>query len=271
MSAVARSAAFAARDLATGITVEERIQPAGECAQSDSDVHVFVVQSAPVAGAQQRWEGVRREGPMHSGEVALLPAGLPMHWQWSGQVQSLHVAIDAAAADALLADATGEPVELPAAHLLDDRVVSHLLQRLRMDAVGSTDPLRVEHTTQQLLIRVRIGSRHAPTHSLPPQRLNQVLDWIDAHLSEPISLTELAAIAGVETSWFAKLFYRSVGLPPYRYVLHRRINHAQHALRAGLPPAAVAIRCGFVDQAHLTRHFRRIVGVPPATWAANAR
>jgi len=72
MSDEAKSAAFAARDVATGITVEERIQPAGECAQSGSDVHVFVVQSVPVDGAQQRWEGVRREGPMHSGEVALL-------------------------------------------------------------------------------------------------------------------------------------------------------------------------------------------------------
>jgi AraC family transcriptional regulator len=93
MAMTAKSATFAARILATGITVEERVQPAGECAQSDSDAHVFVVQSTPVARAQQRWEGVRREGPMSSGEVALLPAGLPMRWQWRGQVQSLHVTI----------------------------------------------------------------------------------------------------------------------------------------------------------------------------------
>jgi AraC family transcriptional regulator len=116
-----------------------------------------------------------------------------------------------------------------------------------------------------------VGSWRASRHSLPPQRLNQVLDWIDAHLSEPISLTELAAIAGVETSWFTRLFHRSAGLPPYRYVLHRRIILAQQALRAGMTPAAVAMHCGFVDQAHLTRHFRRIVGVPPAAWAASAR
>jgi AraC family transcriptional regulator len=272
MSEVARgAAAFAVRTVAAGITVEERVQPEGECAQSDSDAHVFVVQSTPVAAAQQRWEGVRREGPMRSGEVALLPAGLPMHWQWRGQVQSLHVAIDAAVADVLLADAAGRAVEMPAVQLLDDRVASHLLERLRMDAVGSTDPLRVEETAQQLLSRVRVGSRSAPRHSLPPHRLNQVADWIDAHLGEPISLADLAAIAGVEASWFTRLFRRSAGVAPYRYVLNRRIIHAQSALRDGMVPAAVAMKCGFVDQAHLTRHFRRIVGVPPAAWAARAR
>ena len=58
---------------------------------------------------------------MDSGEVALLPTGLPMHWQWSGQVQSLHVAIDAAVADALLADATGEQVELPPRICFDEQ------------------------------------------------------------------------------------------------------------------------------------------------------
>ena len=267
MAAVAAGPTFTARRLAEGITVEEVVQVAGECSQSDSDAHVFVMQSTPVNRAHQVWEGVRREGPMCAGEVAILPAGLPMRWVWDSVVPSLPVVVDASTADDLLADS----VDLRTTHLLDDTVTGHLLQRLRMDAVSDPDPLRVEQTVQQLLDRVRIGRAEVIRHSLPQRRLERVLDWIEAHLAEPLSIGELAAVAGVETSWFARLFVRSVGLPPYRYVLQRRITHAQHALRAGMTPAAVASEYGFVDQAHLTRHFRRVVGSPPAAWAAHAR
>ena len=75
----------------------------------------------------------------------------------------------------------------------------------------------------------------------------------------------MAAVAGLSPNHFSKLFKRSTGLPPHQYVIRERTEKAK-ALLTGtdLPVSVVAQDCGFSDQAHLTRHFRRLVGTTPA-------
>ncbi len=63
-----------------------------------------------------------------------------------------------------------------------------------------------------------------------------------------------------------RAFSRAFGLPPHRYVIGRRVDAARRRLLAGEPPAAVATAVGFCDQAHLTRHFRRVLGTSPARY-----
>ncbi len=275
MAVMSPGAAFAPVEVARGVTVEERWQQTGECAQADSPAHVFVLQTMPVARAQQRWEGTRREGAMSAGELAVLPAGLPMRWGWNGPVQSLHVSIDARRADVLAAEFAGRPnVELPPSFVIDDAATRHLLQTLRMEAISGTDPLKCEQLIQILLSRLGLRRRQSvrpPAGGLPETRLNAVMDWVEDNLEQRISVSDMAAVAGVETSWFTRLFTRAVGRSPYRYVLERRVLHAQHAIRAGGSLASVAGMFGFVDQAHLTRHFRDIVGHTPGAWAQKAR
>jgi AraC family transcriptional regulator len=261
--------------LSPGIVVAEQVQPTGACSQTDSSSHVFVLQAKPVSFARQSWEGVRREGGMPSGELAVLPAGLPMDWQWEGTVQSLHVCVDTAVAHDLTAGLLNRArVEVVPQFSLADVLARHLMDVIGMEAAAGTDALRAEELVQQLLTRVSPG-RAAPGRrigrGLPPSRLNEVLDWVEDHVSQPISTRQLAAVAGAETSWFNRLFTASVGCSPYRYVLRRRVLHAQRALRAGTAPAAAAAMCGFVDQAHLTRHFKALVGTTPAAWARHIR
>jgi AraC family transcriptional regulator len=80
-----------------------------------------------------------------------------------------------------------------------------------------------------------------------------------------LTLRDLAAVAHLSPYHFARLFKISTGLPPRRYVIARRVDRAQQLLRGGddLTLAQVAARAGFWDQGHLTRHFRRLVGVTP--------
>jgi AraC family transcriptional regulator len=75
----------------------------------------------------------------------------------------------------------------------------------------------------------------------------------------------MAGAAGLSPNHFSKLFKRSTGLSSHQYVIRQRIEKAK-ALLAGtnLSVAVVAQACGFSDQAHLTRHFRRLVGATPA-------
>jgi transcriptional regulator GlxA family with amidase domain len=60
-------------------------------------------------------------------------------------------------------------------------------------------------------------------------------------------------------------------MTPHAYQTHLRVRHARFLLRTGLPIAHTATEAGFYDQAHLTRHFKRIVGIPPGQYTRDAR
>lgn len=89
---------------------------------------------------------------------------------------------------------------------------------------------------------------------------------LDANFASPIRLEELADIAGTSTFTLIRTFSRAFGMPPYRYLSHVRVARAQGMLRQGRPISETAFSTGFSDQAHFTKFFRRIVGVPPGVW-----
>ena len=103
-------------------------------------------------------------------------------------------------------------------------------------------------------------------------QLRTVVEYIDEHLAESLSLDALATTVGVDRYWFAKQFHRSTGIPPHQYVILQRIERAKMLLvRSIATPAEVAQLVGFADQAHLTRLFRRHVGVTPSILAKARR
>jgi AraC-like DNA-binding protein len=108
----------------------------------------------------------------------------------------------------------------------------------------------------------------------PLSRLNadsraaeRIRDCLRADPSVTIDLTTLAKQAGMSQFRALRVFKRRFGLPPHTYQLQLRLGLAQRSLRNGLHPARVAAQFGFVDQSHLTRHFKRWLGVTPAQYA----
>ncbi len=106
----------------------------------------------------------------------------------------------------------------------------------------------------------------AGPNSLRGSLKGDVILRIEAHilsrLKEAIEVGELARIAGCSPFHFSRLFTRSVGLTPYRYVVHLRLKCAVQLLyQRELSSAQVAARTGFADQSHLSRWIRRVYGV----------
>lgn len=91
-------------------------------------------------------------------------------------------------------------------------------------------------------------------------------DWLERHFAEPVSLEQLAEVAGLSRFHLLRAFRRRYGLTPHAWLLRRRVNHAKALLRAGASPAAAAMASGFADQSHLGLHFRRLVGLTPAAY-----
>jgi AraC-like DNA-binding protein len=102
------------------------------------------------------------------------------------------------------------------------------------------------------------------------QAVRRAREYLHAHLSEEITLRDLARISGLSMHWLAHVFKVETGLAPHSYQIQLRVLHAKTLLAAGWPIADAAIECGFYDQAHLTVVFKRHVGVTPGVYARNA-
>lgn len=109
----------------------------------------------------------------------------------------------------------------------------------------------------------------APARRRPSRRaaVRDGCEFLREHSDRHTSLGELARAAGMSGFALVHAFTEELGISPHRYQLALRVERAKRLLRAGETPAAVALETGFYDQAHLTRVFRRIVGVPPGRFA----
>jgi AraC family transcriptional regulator len=105
----------------------------------------------------------------------------------------------------------------------------------------------------------------AKARALPAWRLRRVVDYIDAHLDQDLTLAELAAVAAFSPSHFKALFRQATGVPVHRFVLERRIERARVRLLEGrLSVTDVALETGFAHPSHMARWMRRLLGVSPS-------
>ncbi|MCV3215326.1 AraC family transcriptional regulator [Plectonema radiosum NIES-515] len=99
---------------------------------------------------------------------------------------------------------------------------------------------------------------------LPKYKFKKVIDYINAHLEQDLSLTELAALVQMSPHYFSHLFKQSVGISAHQYVIRCRVERAKNYLLQGdLSIAEVAYKVGFANQSHLNRHFKRLLGITP--------
>lgn len=124
----------------------------------------------------------------------------------------------------------------------------------------------------QLLRQHAAAPPEAPLVSggLSPQRLQRVLDHIDAHLQEELCVPDLARIVDLSPSHFAAAFRKSTGMPPYRYAMHRRALRARELLADPARSIAdIAYSLGYSSQAHFTTAFRRLTGISPGAYRSS--
>ena len=113
-----------------------------------------------------------------------------------------------------------------------------------------------------LVARHTSASATAPQGMLSKAALERLTEYIFAHLDEPIEVAELAQTVGRSSFHFCRVFSRSVGMSPHRFVVHLRLRRAIELVRDGrFGFAEIAARTGFADQSHLSRWIRRVHGV----------
>ncbi|MDQ0793604.1 AraC family transcriptional regulator [Streptomyces sp. B1I3] len=89
---------------------------------------------------------------------------------------------------------------------------------------------------------------------------------LEERMQRPPTLESLAAEVGTSSFALLRAFRKQYGMPPHTWLTDARVRRARRMLEAGAAPAEAATAVGFTDQAHLNRHFTRIVGVPPGAY-----
>ncbi|CCB63374.1 helix-turn-helix domain-containing protein [Hyphomicrobium sp. MC1] len=109
--------------------------------------------------------------------------------------------------------------------------------------------------------------RLVPSSPLQKWRLKRVLLYIDEKLSEPLRLSDLAAVAGMSRMYFARKFRAATGKSPHAYVQFRRIECAQFLLlTTDQSICAISLEAGFHSHAHFSTFFRKATGETPTQW-----
>lgn len=169
-------------------------------------------------------------------------------------------------------DVKVDQIELMSQINVFDPVIHHIEQLLRLELQGSefSNHLYVDSLTTALSIHlIRQYATHLPKQrdfltGLPPRQLRIVLEYIQAHLDENLSLESIAQVAGMSRYHFIRRFKQTMNESPYQYLIRQRIEQAKQLLKVSqLPISDIAVNCGFANQSHFTKHFKQRVGITP--------
>lgn len=132
----------------------------------------------------------------------------------------------------------------------DDHVVNRICEQVLTDRVRSpTD-------RQRLPLRARLGVQNS--------KVLTIIELMEANLSEPLSLVDIADHVGLSRRQIERLFRIEMGRSPARYYLEIRLDRARHLLiQSSLPVVEVAVACGFVSASHFSKCYRELYARSP--------
>lgn len=230
-------------------------------------------------GGSRVQEGV--EGELRSTSLPcvslLMPAGCATHWHYSGSVDFAVFYLPERTDEVfqrLRELCVGAQAPLPFSDPLVSAAARQLMDELNLGAkadqgfMARLATVMLEQVSRALRADANSGI-HPPHMQLA--RLQAVLAFIRENLAQELSISQLAEQAGVSPAHFRRLFQSAMGLPPHRYVMNARLEHARNLLmQTDLPILHIALECGFSTQSHLTAAFKTAHATTPAQYRAQA-
>ncbi len=171
----------------------------------------------------------------------------------------------------------GKPHDIPffSNPVIDDVETATTLRELHigLEADGSS----LERQTSFLWTFAQIVKRHADDPSIERPLGNErsvirlLRHYLEDHYAAVVTLDDLVNLSGLSAYHLIRVFRAETGLPPHAYLEQVRIHRSRHMLRNGETIVEVALKTGFTDQSHFTRHFKKMTGVTPGLYRQTAR
>jgi AraC family transcriptional regulator len=242
-----------------------------------SDRHRIVYALTDVLGTIRSDNGPAQSGQLLRDNFSFRPSGITLESSIEAPVRFIQVVQPRDTYDNIVAEMVrGGAVNLePQTRLRDPLVSQMVLTVANQIDQGFMDTILADALSTLLAVRIvrhyvdRSAIELAPSSGLSRERLQRVRDYIEAHLDDRLTLTDLAAVACLSPYHFSRSFKLALGVGPQRYVMQRRLERAKTLMRrTNQPLARIARKSGFSDQSHLTSVFRRETGVTPGQFRA---
>jgi AraC family transcriptional regulator len=264
------------------ILVEEFHHPAGEGKMLYPNEHVICLSLAPRPVRLLQIQGDKSyTGLYEKGDLSITPAAAPFFARWDGDDRFLQMRIDSqfmaqVAIEALAMNPdrleviptfrTRDPqLEAIAILVLTELKQENLGSRLYIDSLANVLAVRLlrQYSASKPQLAVYAGG-------LPQRQLQQILEYIHAHLDRDIKLADLAGSIGISQFHFSHLFKQSIGISPYQYLLQQRIERAKQLLKqTDRSIIDIAFCCGFNSHSHLSKQFRQLTGMTPKSYRSS--
>jgi AraC family transcriptional regulator len=250
-------------------------EPPGRISLDGSLANVLMFNISPVQGLRQTREGRSFVSDMLHGEMTLMPRGVPSQWSWNSTCDRLDVIVS----PGVFGD--GRSLDVVDRYVFRDSEMEALCRSLYGKLSFNTAPERLYVESQLMELAVLLLRRHStvsqaarilPSSGLTRNQARRVLDYIESNLSRELTLSELAGIAELSLHHFARMFKKTIGVAPYRYVLERRVERAKLMLRSARASVVdISLSVGFYSQSHFTSTFGRMVGATPTEFQGSSR
>ncbi|MFF0105377.1 AraC family transcriptional regulator [Streptomyces hirsutus] len=155
---------------------------------------------------------------------------------------------------------------------LRDPLLRRRVGQVHAALVGPGDEFEAESRLTLVGERLRTHLRSragAPEPLRNPVLARRLRELLDKRVVEGLGLAEAAGLLAAHPAHLVRAFSGAYGIAPHQYLMSRRVGRARRLLLDGRAPSEVAVATGFYDQAHLTRHFRKLVGVTPGRYRAD--
>lgn len=179
------------------------------------------------------------------------------------------LAVDTASATPVPAVLAVQDLAGEARSFADLREVLEALERsLERSAEPEADTARALIARASAIV-VGVGAPTAPVTQggLAPWQARKLRKHIDENLDDTLTTAVLGDLVALSASYFGRAFKVTFGETPHAYITRRRLEAAREMMLGTTEPLSqIAYQCGFADQSHLCRLFRRAAGVAPQAW-----
>lgn len=258
-----------------GILLAHHRQPAWEMPENHLAQHILSINIGADRKIERVIDGRFQQEQFLTGNIAIYPADVDYRLRWEKESEFLLLGIEPNLLKQTAIEITAsDSVELMPLLAVHDPLIQNLALVLKaeLESPQMGGKLYAETIAQTLALHLlRTYSVQQSTVTLPlhnglsNHKLQQSIDYIYEFLDRELSLSELAAVVQMSPFHFAHLFKQSTGIAPHQFVIRCRVERAKELLlHSTFSIADIAAEVGFANQSHLTRHFKRIVGVTPS-------
>ncbi len=222
----------------------------------------------------ENWrDGEHRDFIYNKNEIILTPAGVSSGWRWHVKSKCIIITLEPAKFERFAQTelgillSTGQLKNLP--QFLDEDITQSGIQLLEALQSKMGSQVMFESFARVFLTKLILkyglqAEKYNFSKSFTAGQYKQVLDYIAVNYADNILLEDMATQADLSTSHFSRLFKQTIGQSPYQFLMSYRIEQAKKMLdNPNALMIDIAMNCGFSDQAHFSRVFKKLEGVTP--------